>query len=117
MKLKNYLFAVLSVFAFAAVGGAFAQGKAADKPDAAAAEAGKTLFQGQFGCYGCHGRDGGGGMGPSLADGTWIYGGDLATIEESITGGRPNGMPKFESAATPEQIVQLANFVYSLSHK
>lgn len=78
-------------------------------------EAGQALFVGQLGCYGCHGRDGGGGMGPSLADKTWIYGGDQATIVESITNGRPGGMPAFGTQVSGPEIANVAAFVMSLS--
>ncbi len=83
--------------------------------DPATIEAGKALFTGKLGCYGCHGQAGGGGMGPSLADATWIYGADEAAIHESITNGRPGGMPKFADAATDEEIWQVVAFVKSLS--
>lgn len=83
--------------------------------DPATIEAGQALFTGKLGCYGCHGREGGGGMGPSLADATWIYGGDPAAIHESIKNGRPNGMPAFKDAATDEEIWQVVAFVKSLS--
>jgi mono/diheme cytochrome c family protein len=67
---------------------AAAEGAAGESPidleDPANIEAGQALFVGQLGCYGCHGREGGGGMGPSLADNTWIYGGDPASIHESV---------------------------------
>lgn len=83
--------------------------------DPATVEAGKALFIGKLGCYGCHGQAGGGGMGPSLVDDTWVYGSDAATIHETLVNGRPNGMPKFGEAATDEELWQVVAFVQSLS--
>ena len=83
--------------------------------DPATVEAGRALFTGKLGCYGCHGQAGGGGMGPSLADATWVYGSDAATIHETLVNGRPNGMPKFGEAATDEELWQVVAFVQSLS--
>ena len=98
-----------------AEGGGEAAGGGAAAGDPAAIEAGQALFVGQLGCYGCHGQDGGGGMGPALNDGTWIYGGDEASITESVTNGRPGGMPAFGEQASEEEISQVVAFVMSLS--
>lgn len=117
------LFLALSVFTVSAqaaagnkAGGAAA---ATESPvpldDPATVEAGKALFVGKLGCYGCHGQAGGGGMGPSLADNQWIYGGDEASVHETLVNGRPNGMPKFGGAATDEELWQVVAFVQSLS--
>lgn len=117
------LFLAFSVFTVSAqaAGGNKAGGAApaSESPvpldDPATVEAGKALFTGKLGCYGCHGQAGGGGMGPSLADNQWIYGGDEATIHETLVNGRPNGMPKFGGAATDEELWQVVAFVQSLS--
>src|SRR4051812_47747478 len=66
-------------------------------------------------CSGCHGPAGGGGMGPSLMDSTWIYGGSMPDIVHSIDGGRPNGMPSFRDHLTGQQMWQLAAYVRTLS--
>lgn len=100
-------------------GGAQESGAAGESPidleDPANIEAGQALFVGQLGCYGCHGREGGGGMGPSLADNNWIYGGDPASIHESLVNGRPNGMPAFGEVVSDEELWQVVAFVRSLS--
>ncbi|MCZ4339565.1 cytochrome-c oxidase, cbb3-type subunit III [Shewanella colwelliana] len=45
-------------------------------------------------CAQCHGSDARGSKGfPNLADGAWLYGGDLATIKTSIMNGRHGMMP------------------------
>lgn len=82
--------------------------------DQEAVDAGKKLYE-SYNCYACHGRSGGGGMGPSLVDGTWKYGGDAATMFSTIKDGRPEGMPGFSGALSEDQIWKLVTFVQSLS--
>jgi cytochrome c oxidase cbb3-type subunit 3 len=85
---------------------------------------GKRLFS-AFNCQGCHGW-GGGGMGPPLMDEKWVYGAEPGQIFDTISRGRPNGMPAFGGAARepairvagnlPEhQRWQLVAYVRSLS--
>ena len=53
---------------------------------------GKVLFGDK--CAACHGSQGQGNPGfPTLLDDDWIFGGDLATIEQTITMGRKGNMP------------------------
>jgi cytochrome c oxidase cbb3-type subunit III len=81
--------------------------------NAQALATGKRLFA-WYNCKGCH-ASGGGGAGPALMDDVWIYGSDPTTIYETISGGRPNGMPAFGARATDEQIWQLVAYVRSLA--
>jgi cytochrome c oxidase cbb3-type subunit 3 len=74
---------------------------------------GKRLFS-QYNCSGCH-SNGGGGMGPSLMDDEWIYGGRLEQIHQTLVEGRPNGMPAWGGAIPDEQLWQLAAYVRSMS--
>lgn len=74
---------------------------------------GKRLF-GWFNCTGCH-ANGGGGSGPALMDGKWIYGGNIENIVATIREGRPNGMPSFRGKIPDNQIWQIAAYVRSLS--
>jgi len=54
--------------------------------------AGKVLFGDN--CAACHGKNGQGNPGfPSLLDDDWLYGGNLATIQQTITMGRRGNMP------------------------
>ena len=73
---------------------------------------GKRLFA-WFNCSGCH-ANGGGGMGPPLMDGKWIYGSEIERIHASIRDGRPNGMPSFRDHIPDDQIWELAAYVRSL---
>ena len=60
--------------------------------DPAAPQRGMTAFA-AFNCVGCHMGNGGGGMGPSLSDGNFIYGGNPENLYLTIVQGRPSGMP------------------------
>ena len=71
---------------------------------------GERLY-GWFNCAGCHGANGGGGMGPPFADGSWIYGSDPENIFASIVRGRPNGMPAFGGRIPDDQVWKLAAYV------
>ena len=75
---------------------------------------GQQLFE-QYNCSGCHAH-GGGGIGPALMDDEWIYGSSPAKIYESISEGRPNGMPAWGGRITEAQIWQLVTYVRSLSN-
>lgn len=74
---------------------------------------GKRLF-GQYNCSGCH-SNGGGGMGPSLMDNEWIYGGRLEQIHQTLIEGRPNGMPTWGGKIPDEQLWQISAYVRSMS--
>lgn len=74
---------------------------------------GQRLFN-WYNCSGCH-FHGGGGMGPPLMSNHWRYGGRLDQIFESISQGRPNGMPSWHGKLPDRQIWELAAFVKSLA--
>lgn len=74
---------------------------------------GKRLYT-AFNCNGCHAQ-GGGGIGPALMDGRWIYGHAPDQIYSSIAQGRPDGMPAFGARVPSQQIWQLVAYVQSLS--
>lgn len=97
---------------------ASAAGDSAQAADAAAsgdAAAGEALFVGALGCVGCHGEGGIGGVGPNLTDEEWIYGGDQASLTETLLNGRPGGMPAFGAQASEEDIANVVAYVMSLS--
>jgi len=81
--------------------------------NADAVTTGKRLFN-QYNCSGCH-SNGGGGMGPSLMDDEWIYGGRLEQIHQTLVEGRPNGMPAWGGKIPDEQLWQIAAYVRSMS--
>lgn len=86
---------------------------------------GKAVFNEN--CAACHAPGGAGRPAyPVLADDDWLWGGDLAQIEQTIRHGiratndeatRNNVMPNFgtDGVLTPEQIADVAAFVMSLS--
>ena len=83
--------------------------------DSQAMEIGKRLFLNN--CAQCHGSDARGSLGfPNLTDNDWLYGGDQATIVETITKGRQGVMPPMAAAVgSPEDVRNVANYVLSLS--
>jgi len=85
--------------------------------DAAQAAEGKELFAAN--CASCHGEDGKGGVefgAPDLTDLIWLYGGDAATIRDSIAYARYGIMPSFSlnNRLRPEEIRKVAVYVHSL---
>ncbi len=86
--------------------------------DSLRAQRGKDLFAQN--CAACHGPEGTGNQGigaPNLTDKTWLYGSAEATIIETVTKGRTNRMPSFESFLGDAKVHLLAAYVYGLSAK
>jgi cytochrome c oxidase cbb3-type subunit 3 len=66
-------------------------------------------------CAVCHRADGGGLIGPNLADDYWIHGGSLAEIQRTIADGvLAKGMPNWGKLLRPEQVRALTAYVASL---
>ena len=82
--------------------------------DNAAAVTNGMRFYKQMNCGGCH-FNGGGGIGPALMDDTWIYGGRMDQIFNSIYQGRPNGMPAWGGKIPEDAMWQIAAYVRSMS--
>jgi mono/diheme cytochrome c family protein len=82
--------------------------------DPRAIEEGKQLFV-SYNCADCHGGEGSGGMGPSLQDGRWHFGGSAGDVYESISEGRPDGMPSWGGRIGDSQIWALVAYVRTLS--
>jgi cytochrome c oxidase cbb3-type subunit 3 len=76
---------------------------------------GERLFANN--CAGCHGSDARGSKGfPNLTDNDWLYGGEPAKIEETISKGRNGVMPVMAGAVgSPDDVRNVANYVLSLS--
>ncbi|MBC7735233.1 MAG: c-type cytochrome [Bacteriovorax sp.] len=81
--------------------------------DAQATQQGHELFV-KMNCAGCHGYGAKGGMGPSLTDGYWRYGGVPVSIFNSIYQGRPQGMPAWNPALPPQDIWKIVAYIQSL---
>ena len=66
-------------------------------------------------CAACHGADGGGTVGPNLADAYWLHGGTVADVFKVIKYGvQEKGMIPWQDKLTPEQIQNVTSFVLSL---
>jgi len=83
--------------------------------DADARRMGERLFVNY--CATCHGSDAGGARGfPNLRDNVWLYGGDPATIEQTILNGRTGVMPSWQEALGGEAgVADVTEYVFSLS--
>ena len=81
--------------------------------DAQAARTGRDLYT-AMNCVGCHGGRAGGGIGPSLRDEVWVYGGEPADIYDSIVEGRAYGMPAWGERLPPDAIWKLTTYITSL---
>jgi cytochrome c oxidase cbb3-type subunit 3 len=79
-------------------------------------ETGKALYT--TNCAVCHRNDGGGGIGPNLADIYWISGGDIASIFETISnGGRPGkGMISWKNTLKPSEIQQVSSYLLTFQN-
>lgn len=82
---------------------------------ATSAGAGAEIFAEN--CAACHGESGEGMAelgAPRLSDAIWLYGGDKATIVETVTNSRAGVMPAWGTRLDEVTIKQLAVYVHSL---
>jgi cytochrome c oxidase cbb3-type subunit III len=82
--------------------------------DPAAPQRGMMAFS-AFNCVGCHMGNGGGGMGPALSDGNFIYGDEPQNVYLTIVQGRPKGMPAWGSVLPNDVIWDLVAYIRNLS--
>ncbi|NUB27992.1 cytochrome-c oxidase, cbb3-type subunit III [Azospirillum brasilense] len=87
--------------------------------DAAAAEKGKTVYDEN--CAACHGENAQGSLAvgmevgaPPLVTANWLYGGDKATLVQTITNGRAGVMPAWSKRLDDATIKSLAVYVHNL---
>lgn len=73
--------------------------------------AGKSLFESN--CAPCHKADASGGIGPNLR-GKLNYGSTPDNIYETISNGRPNGMPPFGQPLGDDRIYRIIAFLESI---
>ena len=86
-----------------------------DPMDASKVEAGKVVFEEN--CVSCHGEDGTGdhALGaPNLVDAIWLYGGDYASVMETVSNDRGGVMPNWNTRLTEAQIRSVAVYVHQL---
>jgi len=82
------------------------------------ASKGKAKFE--IFCVACHGADGKGNSAlgaPNLTDDTWLYGGSLTRISESVAKGRNGKMPAQGDFLGEAKVHLLSAYVYSLSQQ
>ncbi|MEM9783293.1 MAG: cytochrome-c oxidase, cbb3-type subunit III [Pseudomonadota bacterium] len=82
--------------------------------DATLAAAGEGIFLEQ--CSACHGEAGEGMIdlgAPTLTDAIWLYGGDRASLVQTITHGRGGMMPAWNEILTEAEIKKVAIYVHS----
>lgn len=76
---------------------------------------GQTVFAEQ--CAACHGEQGKGGRefgAPNLTDKIWLYGGDRATVYETVFNSRAGVMPFWEGKLDDNTLRQLTVYVHEL---
>jgi cytochrome c oxidase cbb3-type subunit 3 len=81
----------------------------------ASATRGAAIFAAN--CVQCHGANGKGVRemgGPNLTDSIWLYGGDRATIEQTIRYSRKGVMPRWNDKLDPVTIKMLTAYVHAL---
>ncbi|CUH98904.1 cytochrome-c oxidase, cbb3-type subunit III [Leisingera aquaemixtae] len=83
--------------------------------DASKVEAGSVVFADN--CASCHMEDGTGDRAqgaPNLADAIWLYGGDYATLTETVSNSRYGVMPAWNTRLTEAQIRAVSAYVHQL---
>ena len=83
--------------------------------DPAQVEAGAVVFEDN--CVSCHMEDGTGDRSqgaPNLADAIWLYGGDYASLSETVNNARYGVMPAWNTRLTEAQIRAVSSYVHQL---
>ncbi|WP_372886594.1 cytochrome-c oxidase, cbb3-type subunit III [Shimia sp.] len=86
-----------------------------DAQDASKVAAGAAVFEEN--CTSCHGEDGSGDRSqgaPNLTDAIWLYGGDYATVSETVNNGRKGAMPAWQDRLSEAQIRAVSVYVHQL---
>jgi cytochrome c oxidase cbb3-type subunit 3 len=95
---------------------AYVQTLGGQQADATKAAAGQAHFETL--CAACHGVDGKGNPllgAPDLTDATWLYGGDAATLKQTLMNGRNGQMPAWGDKLGEQRIKLLAAYVTKLA--
>ncbi len=78
-----------------------------------AVEEGEEVYKAY--CAACHGADGGGIIGPNLADAFWIHGSKITDVYATVTNGvLEKGMPPWGKTLKPRQLSNVVAYVASL---
>jgi cytochrome c oxidase cbb3-type subunit 3 len=95
---------------------AYVQTLSGQPADATKAAAGQVHFQTL--CSACHGVDGKGNPllgAPDLTDSIWLYGGDAATLKQTLMNGRNGQMPAWGDKLGEQRVKLLAAYVTKLA--
>ena len=95
---------------------AYVQTLGGQQADATKAAAGQVHFQTL--CSACHGMDGKGNPllgAPDLTDEAWLYGGDAATIKQTVMSGRNGQMPAWGDKLGEQRVKLLTAYVTKLA--
>ena len=95
---------------------AYVQTLGGQQADATKATAGQAHFEAL--CAACHGVDGKGNPllgAPDLTDTTWLYGGDAATLKQTLMNGRNGQMPAWGDKLGEQRVKLLAAYVTKLA--
>jgi len=80
--------------------------------NSAALSIGRNVFQNN--CASCHGSDGRGATSfPNLTDDEWLYGGNTAAIQQTISNGRMGNMPALGAVVNDAAIEKIISFLRS----
>ncbi len=93
----------------------FVMSLSGEAQDASKVEAGSVIFADN--CASCHMDDGTGDRSqgaPNLADAIWLYGGDYATLTETVTNSRYGVMPPWNARLSEAEIRAVAAYVHQL---
>ncbi|MEX0305033.1 MAG: cytochrome-c oxidase, cbb3-type subunit III [Leisingera sp.] len=91
----------------------FVMSLSGEAQDASQVEAGSVVFADN--CASCHADDGAGDRSqgaPNLADAIWLYGGDYATLTETVSNSRYGVMPAWNTRLTEAQIRAVSAYVH-----
>lgn len=93
----------------------FVMSLSGEAQDASKVEAGAVVFEDN--CASCHMEDGTGDRSqgaPNLADALWLYGGDYASLNETVSNSRYGVMPAWNTRLTEAQIRAVSSYVHQL---
>ncbi len=93
----------------------FVMSLSGEAQDASKVEAGAVVFEDN--CASCHMEDGTGDRSqgaPNLVDAIWLYGGDYASLSETVNNARYGVMPAWNTRLTEAQIRAVSAYVHQL---
>lgn len=93
----------------------FVMSLSGEPQDVSKVEAGAVVFEDN--CSSCHMEDGTGDRSqgaPNLADAIWLFGGDYASLSETVNNSRYGVMPEWTSRLTEAQIRAVSAYVHQL---